>query len=113
MKDGEWKGSIAKQLSDAEKKGLGNQLNLQNNDAIVFIVGQEKLKTQTAGGKIRSYFAEKLNLKSSEQWAFAWIVDFPMYEYNEDEHKIDFSHNPFSMPQGGMETLKNKIPFTF
>lgn len=110
VKDGEWKGSIAKQLSDAEKKGLGNQLKLENNDAIVFIVGTEKQKTLIAGGKIRNYFADKLNLKNTNSWAFAWIVDFPMYEFNEDTQKIDFSHNPFSMPQGGMETLKNKNP---
>jgi aspartyl-tRNA synthetase len=110
IKDGEWKGSLSKQLSDSEKKGLGNQLNLANNDAIVFIVGAEKLKTQTSGGKIRNYFAEKLNLKDPNSWAFAWIVDFPMYEFNEDTQKIDFSHNPFSMPQGGMESLKNKKP---
>lgn len=110
VKDGEWKGSIAKQLSDSEKKALGNQLKLEPNDAIVFVVGKEKLKTQIAGGKIRNYFAEKLNLKDSQNWAFAWIVDFPMYEFNEEEQKVDFSHNPFSMPQGGMEALQNKNP---
>ncbi len=110
VKDGEWKGSIAKQLSESEKKALGNQLKFENSDAVVFIVGSEKLKTQTAGGKIRNYFADKLNLKDPNVWAFAWIVDFPMYEFNEDDQKIDFSHNPFSMPQGGMETLKNKNP---
>ena len=110
VKDGEWKGSIAKQLSDAEKKALGNQLKLEPNDAIIFIVGKDKLKSQTAGGKIRNYFAEKLNLKDENSWAFAWIVDFPMFEFNEDDQKIDFSHNPFSMPQGGMEALQNKNP---
>ncbi|WGL58882.1 aspartate--tRNA ligase [Pigmentibacter sp. JX0631] len=110
VKDGEWKGSIAKQLSDAEKKALGNQLKLEPQDAIIFIVGKDKLKSQTAGGKVRNYFAEKLNLKDEKSWAFAWIVDFPMYEFNEDEQKIDFSHNPFSMPQGGMEALQNKNP---
>ncbi|WP_158996673.1 aspartate--tRNA ligase [Pigmentibacter ruber] len=110
VKDGEWKGSIAKQLSDAEKKALGNQLKLEPNDTVIFIIGKEKLKSQTAGGKIRNYFAEKLNLKDESSWAFAWIVDFPMYEFNEDEQKIDFSHNPFSMPQGGMEALQNKNP---
>ncbi|KAB8039924.1 aspartate--tRNA ligase [Silvanigrella paludirubra] len=110
VKDGEWKGSIAKQLSESEKKALGNQLKFENSDAVVFIVGNEKLKTQTAGGKIRNYFADKLNLKDPNVWAFAWIVDFPMYEFNEDDQKIDFSHNPFSMPQGGMESLKNKNP---
>ncbi|WP_186645501.1 aspartate--tRNA ligase [Fluviispira vulneris] len=110
VKDGEWKGSIAKQLSDAEKKGLGSQLNLQNNDAVVFIVGINKLATQTAGGKVRLHLGEKLNLRNKDTWAFAWIVDFPMYEFNEDEQKIDFSHNPFSMPQGGMNSLQQKNP---
>jgi aspartyl-tRNA synthetase len=110
VKDGEWKGSIAKQLSDAEKKALGNQLRLENNNAIVFIVGDHKQKTQIAGGKVRTYLAEKLNVKNTNNWAFAWIVDFPMFEYNEDAQKIDFSHNPFSMPQGGMEALNQKNP---
>lgn len=110
VKDGEWKGSIAKQLSESEKKALGNQLKLEPNDAIVFVLGKDKLKTQLAGGKIRNYFADKLNLKDQNNWAFAWIVDFPMYEFNEDEQKIDFSHNPFSMPQGGMSALQNKNP---
>lgn len=110
FKDGEWKGSIAKQISEEEKNHLKDALNINSNDAVVFILGKNKLKTQTSGGKIRLHLAEKLKIRHVSTWAFAWIVDFPMYEFNEDEQKIDFSHNPFSMPQGGIEALETKDP---
>lgn len=110
LKDGEWKGSISKQISEEEKNHLKNALNISNNDAVVFILGKNKLKTQTSGGKIRLHLAEKLKIRHTATWAFAWIVDFPMYEFNEDEQKIDFSHNPFSMPQGGLKALETKDP---
>ncbi len=110
LKAGEWKGSVAKQLSEEEKQNLISTLNLRDNDALVIVLGKNKLKTQTSGGKLRTYLADKTQTKKVDAWAFAWIVDFPMYEYNEDEQKIDFSHNPFSMPQGGKEALENKNP---
>ncbi|MES2614935.1 MAG: aspartate--tRNA ligase [Bdellovibrionota bacterium] len=110
LKGEEWKGSIVKFISSEEKQNLISTLKLKDHDAIVFITGKHKLKTQTAGGKIRTYLAEKTQTKKLDAWAFAWIVDFPMYEFNEDEQKIDFSHNPFSMPQGGIEALENKNP---
>lgn len=109
-KSGEWKGSVAKPLSEEDKTALQVQLNLKDNDALVFVLGKNKLKTQTCGGKVRLHLAEKLNLRQKQIWAFVWIVDFPMYEFNEDEQKIDFSHNPFSMPQGGLEALEQKDP---
>lgn len=110
LKDKEWKGSIAKQISEEEKNQLQQTLQIQDKDAVVFVIGKNKLKTQTSGGKIRLHIAEKLNLRNIPTWAFAWIVDFPMYEFNEDEQKIDFSHNPFSMPQGGLDALNTKDP---
>jgi aspartyl-tRNA synthetase len=63
-------------------------------------------------GLARTRVGEELNLVDKDRFAFAWIVDFPMYEYNEDEKKIDFSHNPFSMPQGGLDALASQDPLT-
>ncbi len=108
--DGEWKGSLVKVLSDKEKQDLISHFKLKNGTSLVFIVGIDKLKTLTSGGKVRQYLSQKLNLPKYPGWAFAWIVDFPMFEFNEDEQKIDFSHNPFSMPQGGLDALNTKQP---
>ncbi len=110
LKDTEWKGSIAKALPDAEKQALATALNLKSGDAVVFVLGKDRLKAQKAGGRIRTWAAEKLGAIRKEVWAFCWIVDFPMFEWNEDDKKVDFSHNPFSMPQGGLETLTSKDP---
>jgi aspartyl-tRNA synthetase len=110
FKDGEWKGSISKPLPDAEKQKLQETLGLKSGDAVLFVLGKEKLKAQKAGGRIRAWAAEKLGLIRKDVWAFCWIVDFPMFEWNEEDAKVDFSHNPFSMPQGGLETLNSKDP---
>lgn len=110
LKDGEWKGSVAKNLAEAERAALMQSLGVQNGDAVFFILGTVKLKTQQAGGKVRLWLADKLGLRDSAKWAFCWIVDFPFYEWNEDEGKVDFCHNPFSMPQGGMEALETQSP---
>jgi aspartyl-tRNA synthetase len=110
LKDGEWKGSIAKALPDAEKQKLVEALSLKSGDAILFVLGKERLKAQKAGGRVRAWAAEKLSVIRKDIWAFCWIVDFPMFEFNEDDNKVDFSHNPFSMPQGGLETLNSKDP---
>lgn len=106
----EWKGSIAKQLSETEKQNLQTDCDFEVGDAMIFIIGTAKLKTLTIGGKLRNEIARKLDLIQKDVWAFAWIVDFPMYELNEETQKIDFSHNPFSMPQGGLDALETKDP---
>jgi aspartyl-tRNA synthetase len=67
-------------------------------------------RTHKFAGEARNLIAEELNLVDKDQFAFCWIVDFPMFEWNEEEKKIDFSHNPFSMPQGGLEALNEKDP---
>lgn len=110
LKDGEYKGSCAKFLSQDDRAALQNTAKLEQGDACLFIVGSPKLKTQNLAGKMRSWVADKLNLRDNTKWAFCWIVDFPMYEVNEDKGGIDFSHNPFSMPQGGLEALNTKDP---
>jgi len=110
LKDAEWKGSIAKALPDAEKQKLVEALALKSGDAVVFVLGKERLKAQKAGGRVRAWAAEKLGVIRRDIWAFCWIVDFPMFEFNDEDNKVDFSHNPFSMPQGGLEALTTKDP---
>ena len=83
-------------------------LNVKTNCA-VFFIADEKENAQKLAGGIRIELAKRLNLIEKDIYKFCWIVDFPMYELS-DEGKIDFNHNPFSMPQGGMEALLNKNP---
>jgi aspartyl-tRNA synthetase len=109
LKDGEMKGPVAKFLSDAEKKGLAERVALQEGDAVFFGAGPRK-DTNVLLGRVRIYLANALGLIDKKLAKFCWIVDFPMFEYNEDDKKVDFSHNPFSMPQGGMDALVNKDP---
>jgi aspartyl-tRNA synthetase len=78
-------------------------------DALFFGAGKRQ-ETNVLLGKVRTYLGDALGLIDKSLAAFCWIVDFPMFEYNEDHKKVDFSHNPFSMPQGGMEALLTKDP---
>lgn len=105
---GEVQSPIYKFLSDAEKNALIEALGIETGDVVFFAAGAWE-KTCKAMGAIRNYFAPLFEL-DKDLLAYCWIVDFPMFEYNEDEKKIDFSHNPFSMPQGGMEALLTKNP---
>ena len=77
---------------------------LKEGDAAFFVAGDPE-KFWKFAGLARTKLGEELNLIDKERFELAWIVDFPMYEYNEEDKKIDFSHNPFSMPQGGLEAL--------
>ena len=98
-------GGIAKFVTDEIKTEIGAKAG----DAIFFIADEFK-KAQKIAGLVRIELGKRLDLIEKNIYKFCWIVDFPMYEYNEDEGKIDFNHNPFSMPQGGLEALKNKDP---
>jgi len=109
LRDGEMKGPIVKFLSDTEKAALVEATGAQDGDALFFGAGARTL-TNALMGKVRVYLANQMGLVDRNVVAFCWIVDFPMFEYNEDEKKIDFSHNPFSMPQGGLEALLEKDP---
>jgi aspartyl-tRNA synthetase len=102
------KGPVVKFLNETEMAALRETLNLENGDVVFFGAGKWEKTCRIMGG-MRSYFAELFHLDRDEL-AFCWIVDFPMYEYNEVEKKIEFSHNPFSMPQGEMEALESKFP---
>ena len=102
-------GGIAKFITEDILKGLEEKLGAKAGDSIFFVA--DKLQTaQKIAGQVRIELGKRLDLIEKNTYKFCFIVDFPMYEYNEEEGKIDFNHNPFSMPQGGMEALENKDP---
>jgi len=109
LRDGEMKGPIVKFLSDTEKQALAERMGAVEGDALFFGAGKRE-ETNALLGKVRNYLGRELGLIDPNLAAFCWIVDFPMFEWNEDDKKVDFSHNPFSMPQGGMDALLNKDP---
>src|SRR5947209_1185860 len=99
-------------IADVGEEGMNRlveQIGLGADDGIFFAAGKEEEAARLAGAA-RTRIAEQLNLIEQGAFRFCWIVDFPMYEYNEDQKKIDFSHNPFSMPQGEMGALETKDP---
>jgi aspartyl-tRNA synthetase len=106
---GEAKGPIAKFLSPEKLAELKTTAGLQNGDSVFFSSGEAPEAAKIAG-LVRTYVGTELDLIEKNIFKFCWIVDFPYFEWNEDEKKIDFSHNPFSMPQGGMEALETKNP---
>ncbi|MGN6363769.1 aspartate--tRNA ligase [Asticcacaulis taihuensis] len=106
---GGWGGPIAKNLGQEGTNAVMGQLGLGQGDAAFFVAGDPKVFYKFAGSA-RTKVGTDLNLVDEDQFKFCWIVDFPMFEYNEDEKKVDFSHNPFSMPQGEMEALQTKDP---
>ena len=108
-KGGEWGGPIAKNHGPEKMDALAASLGLGPDDGIFFAAGKEAEAVKLAG-LARTRVGEQLGLIEQGSFRFCWIVDFPMYEYNEEQKKIDFSHNPFSMPQGGLEALESKDP---
>lgn len=86
-------------------------LGMNPGDSVFFVLGKPGDMARFAG-LARMKISDELNLVDKERFELAWIVDFPMYEYNEDDKKVDFSHNPFSMPQGGLEALQTKDPLS-
>ena len=103
--DGEAKGPIAKNIGPERAEAVRDQLGLQDGDAAFFLAGKPSEFINVAG-KARNVVADELNLTDKEKYALAWIVDFPMYEWDEERKKVEFGHNPFSMPQGGLEALE-------
>jgi aspartyl-tRNA synthetase len=98
-------GPIAKNIGPERSESLRVQLGLGDGDAVFFAAGNPD-KFYKFAGEARSRIGVELKLIDESKFALAWIVDFPFYEWNEEEKKIDFSHNPFSMPQGGLATLE-------
>ena len=101
---------IAKFFSEEKMSELKSKFSVNDGDAIVFMGGNKKLINKFAG-KVRTKIAEDLDLIEKDAYRMCWIVDFPFYEENEETGMVEFSHNPFSMPQGGMDDLLNKNPF--
>lgn len=99
------KGPIAKFLTEAKLDQLKSINSIGAGDAIFFSCDKEN-KAASIAGKVRTKIAQDLGLIAQDTFEFCWIVDFPYYEFNEEKNAIDFSHNPFSMPQGGIESLE-------
>lgn len=105
LEDGTPKSPIAKFLDEGKLTELKTLCGMQNGDSVFFASGAMD-EAATIAGAVRKRLGEELDLINDNEFKFCWIVDFPYFEWNEDEKKIDFSHNPFSMPQGGMEALE-------
>ena len=109
LEGGEYKGPIAKFLSEEEKAELTALCGIKEGDSLFFISDAPAVINSLAG-QMRTWIGNELGLIKNDRFEFCFIVDFPMYERNEETGKIDFTHNPFSMPQGGMDALLNKDP---
>ncbi|WP_032112321.1 aspartate--tRNA ligase [Candidatus Paracaedibacter symbiosus] len=109
--EGTAKGPIAKFLDAARLDHLKALTHVGEGDAVFFVCDKPKTAAKNAG-YTRTKLGQELNLIEQGVFKFCWIVDFPMYELDEDTGKVDFSHNPFSMPQGGLEALLNQDPLT-
>ncbi len=105
----EGQGPIAKNIGPERTEAIRTQFGLGANDAVLFVAGQPS-KFYKFAGEARTRAGEEAGFIKKDRFDFCWIVDFPMYEWNEDDKKVDFSHNPFSMPQGGLEALETKDP---
>jgi aspartyl-tRNA synthetase len=109
FREGEGAGPVAKNIGPERTESIRQQLGLGDGDAVFFVAGLPK-EFATFAGQGRVKIGNELGLTKTDRFEFCWIVDFPMYEWNEEEGRIDFSHNPFSMPQGGFDALKTKEP---
>ena len=109
FKEGSGSGPIAKNIGEEKTSSIRNKFNLNDNDAVFFICGIPKTFL-TFASSARDKIGNDLGLIDANTFEFCWIVDFPMYEFDEINKKIDFSHNPFSMPQGGIDALENEDP---
>ena len=109
LEDGEYKGPIAKFLTEEQKAELTQLVGIKEGESLFFISDTASVIDRLAG-EMRTWIGNELGLIKQDSFEFCFIVDFPMYEVNPDTNKIDFTHNPFSMPQGGMEALMTKSP---
>ncbi|MDR2575777.1 MAG: aspartate--tRNA ligase [Treponema sp.] len=109
MEDSSLKGPIVKFLSPEKQAALKKDLTLKTNDTLFFIA-DAPLRVDNLAGQIRTALGNQLNLVNKDRFEFCFIVDFPMYGKNEETGAVEFTHNPFSMPQGGLEALEKKQP---
>ncbi|HZF33113.1 MAG TPA: aspartate--tRNA ligase [Candidatus Angelobacter sp.] len=105
------KGPIAKNLDEARLTAIRTAAGIKDGDALFFAC-DKKAAAEKFAGVVRNKLGQELGLYEKNAFRFCWIVDFPMYEMNADTGKIEFSHNPFSMPQGGLEALEKHDPLT-
>lgn len=103
-------GSMAKLFSEEEKKELTTKFELKPGNVLFIVCGDSSEKFQKICGSLRLKIANELDLVDKSKYEFCIIVDFPMYEWNEEDNKYDFTHNPFSMPNGGLQSLETKKP---
>jgi aspartyl-tRNA synthetase len=104
-------GPVANNIGVERAEAIRRQMNLGGNDACFFVAGDPS-KFHDFAGAARTRVGEELNLIDRDRFALCWVVDFPFFEWDEDEKKVDFAHNPFSMPQGGMEALEGSDPLS-
>ncbi len=102
-------GPLAKNIGPERTDAIRTQLGLEAGDAAFFVAGDPK-KFADFAGAARTRVGTELGLVDEDRFALCWVVDFPMYEWDEEEKKVEFSHNPFSMPQGGLEGLETRDP---
>jgi aspartyl-tRNA synthetase len=105
------KGPIAKNLDEARLAAIRTAAGIKDGDALFFAC-DKKAAAEKFAGVVRNKLGQELDLYEKNAFRFCWIVDFPMYEMNADTGKVEFSHNPFSMPQGGLEALEKQDPLT-
>jgi len=111
FKDGAGSGPIAKNVGEERTAAIRTQLGLADGDAVFFVLGRPD-KMYKFAGEARVKAGLDLNLTQLDQYKLCWIVDFPFYEWSEEEKRVDFAHNPFSMPQGGIDALNTQDPLT-
>jgi aspartyl-tRNA synthetase len=104
-------GPIANNIGPERTESVRQQLGLKEGDAAFFVAGDPEKFIKFAGAA-RIKVGQDLSFIDENRFELAWVVDFPMFEWNDDEKKVDFSHNPFSMPQGGLDALQNQDPLT-
>ncbi|MBK1697528.1 aspartate--tRNA ligase [Rhodovibrio salinarum] len=109
--DGTAKGPIAKNLEDTRLQQITDAAGLKAGDGVFFVCDKPS-EAATFAGTVRTEVANELELIAPDCYRFCWVVDFPMYELDEETGELAFSHNPFSMPQGGMEALETQDPLT-
>ncbi len=102
-------GPLARNIGEERTEAIRQQLGLEDGDACFFVAGLPS-KFYKFAGDARNRAGSELNLIDRDRFEFAWIIDFPFYEWDEDNKKLDFAHNPFSMPQGGLEALESQDP---
>ncbi|MBY5335416.1 aspartate--tRNA ligase [Rhizobium leguminosarum] len=104
-------GPLAKNIGEERTDAIRTQLGLDDGDACFFVAG-DPAKFYKFAGEARTKAGEELNLVDRDRFELCWIVDFPFFEWSDEEKKVDFAHNPFSMPQGGLDALQNQDPLT-